>query len=336
MKSRMRYGVILILLVVILVLFMSRNHKRYLTAQGVVWTTEYHITYEGSGDLNDSISTVFQTIEQSASVYSPQSLVSQFNASGQVHADSTLLTLMAEASAVNKMSGGLYDPTVMPLVNAWKKARKENRTPSRGYIDSLLTLVGLDKVELKDGLIKASQPGVQLDFSSIAKGLACDEVGRMLERNGVSNYLVEIGGEVAARGVNKRGEKWHVSVDMPTDQAEHTSHASALVLSLDGQSVATSGNYRQFAVVDGKRVTHIINPHTGAAAQSDLLSVSIIARHCVTADAWATACMVMGTHATQEMMDKRDDIGVMTISADSAGNYIVWSNKAFTQVIANQ
>lgn len=334
MDKRLRYALLLVLAVACVAFYFARDRKRFITAQGVVWTTDYHITYESNNDLTDSINAVFNAIDASANVYNKSSLVSQFNVDGEVKADSTLSLLLAEAREVYRLSDGLYDPTVMPLVKAWKNARKEKRTPSRGYIDSLVTLVGLDKVTIDGGVMKASSRGVQLDFSSIAKGLACDEVGRMLERNGVTNYLVEIGGEVVAHGVNDRGTKWRISVDMPTDQAEEVSHASALVLALDGKSVATSGNYRQFAVVDGKRVTHIIDPKTGAAAQSDLLSVSIVAPHCVTADAWATACMAMGTEATREMMDKRTDLGVMTISADSAGNYIVWSNKAFTQVIA--
>lgn len=334
MDKRLRYALLLVLAVACVAFYFARDRKRFITAQGVVWTTDYHITYESKKDLSDSINAVFNAIDASANVYNKSSLVSQFNVDGEVKADSTLSLLLAEAREVYRLSDGLYDPTVMPLVKAWKNARKEKRTPSKGYIDSLVSLVGLDKVTIDGGVMKASARGVQLDFSSIAKGLACDEVGRMLERNGVTNYLVEIGGEVVAHGVNDRGAKWRISVDMPTDQAKEVSHASALVLALDGKSVATSGNYRQFAVVDGKRVTHIIDPKTGAAAQSDLLSVSIVAPHCVTADAWATACMAMGNEATREMMDKRTDLGVMTISADSSGNYIVWSNKAFTQFMA--
>ncbi len=333
MNKKLRYAILLVLAIACVAFYFARDRKRYVTAQGVVWTTEYHITYESNANLADSINAVFNKIDASANVYNKSSLVSQFNDYGEVNADSILTLLLAEARTVYEQSDSLYDPTVMPLVTAWKKARKEKRTPSKGYIDGLLALVGLDNVKVENGVMRAATKGVQLDFSSIAKGLACDEVGRMLERNGVTNYLVEIGGEVVAHGVNERGACWYVSVDMPTDQAEKTEHASALVLALDGKSVATSGNYRQFAMVDGKRVTHIIDPKTGAASQSDLLSVSIVAPRCVTADAWATACMAMGTASTQALMDKRNDLGVMTISTDSVGNYIVWSNAAFAACV---
>lgn len=336
MNIKYRYLVIIVLSCLVGVLFFIRkeNKKQLFTAQGEVWTTEYHITYEASKNLDDSIAAVLDMVDKSASAYNPQSLVSQFNATGEVAADGIIMLLMRESRVVNEQSGGLYDPTVMPLVGAWKKVRKQGGMLSQQEIDSLVALVGLDKVMASGNKLVAMSKGVQLDFSSIAKGLACDEVGRMLERNGAKNYLVEIGGEVVARGINSHGEKWHVSVDLPTDQAETTSHESMLVLELNNESVATSGNYRQYAEVDGKRVTHIVNPRTGLAEQSDLLSVSIIAPTCATADAWATACMVMGTDATQQMMDKRTDLGVLTISADSAGNYVVWSNKAFAEKVA--
>ncbi len=333
MNNKMRYGVLLVMLVVCVGLFMMRQRSRFVKSEGVIWTTEYHVTYESRVDLSDSIKAVFARVDSSANVYNPMSAVSKFNAYGEVEVDSILTLLLAEARKVNEQSDSLYDPTVMPLVTAWTRARKEGRNPSKGYIDSLVNLVGLDKVKTEGGKLVAARKGVQLDFSSIAKGYACDEVGRMLERNGVMNYLVEIGGEVVAHGVNERGDKWHVSVDMPTDQAETTSHESALVLAMDGKSVATSGNYRKFAVVDGKRVTHIVNPRTGAASQSDLLSVSVVAPTCVTADAWATACMAMGTQATQQLMESRQDLGVMTISTDSTGNYIIWSNAPFAQLV---
>ncbi|MCF0182653.1 MAG: FAD:protein FMN transferase [Muribaculaceae bacterium] len=330
-SNLMRLFVFVTVVTAAIVFFVTRDRTSYMTAEGVIWTTEYHITYECDRNLADSINTVFNRIDNSANVYNKLSLVSQFNDNGAVKADSILAILLIEAQMVNKQSDGLYDPTVMPLVNAWKKAQKEGRTPSHGYIDSLVKLVGLEKVTIAADSMRASRPGVQLDFSSIAKGLACDEIGRMLDRNGVKNFLVEIGGEVVAQGVNSRGTNWCVSVDMPTDQPDATSHQSALTLTLANEAVATSGNYRKFAIVDGKRVNHIINPKTGFTSQSDLLSVTVVAQHCVTADAWATACMAMGTAATQQLMQSRSDLAVMTISTDSLGHYIIWSNPAFAQ-----
>lgn len=155
----------------------------------------------------------------------------------------------------------------------------------------------------------------------------------MLERNGVKNYLVEIGGEVLARGVNQQGAPWHVSVDLPLSQADSVVHSSAVVLTIDSLAVATSGNYRKFRDRPaGERVSHIIDPLTGRGQVSNLLSVTIVAPDCMTADAWATACMAMGLERTRAMMERVDNLGVMTISTDDDGNWVVWSNHRFASL----
>ena len=164
--------------------------------------------------------------------------------------------------------------------------------------------------------------------------MACDEIGRMLTRNGARNWLVEIGGEVVASGMNKRGTAWQVSVDMPTSETDEVVHDSALTLALDSGAVATSGNYRKWREQGGSKISHIVDPHTGDSRVGTLLSVTVVAPDCMSADAWATACMVMGDSATRAMMQPRRDLGVMTITADTvSGNLIVWSNKAFADKI---
>ena len=211
------------------------------------------------------------------------------------------------------------------------------RVRPRAQIDSILTFVGMDKIALHGDTLVKSDPRVMLDFSSIAKGMACDEIGRMLVRNGARNWLVEIGGEVMASGVNKRGTPWQVSVDMPTDDDDpdgKVSHESALTLALDSGAVATSGNYRKWRDEGGGKLSHIIDPHTGDSHTGTLLSVTVIAHDCMTADAWATACMVMGENEVKKVMQKRQDLGVMTISADTVSGYlIVWSNAPFAEKI---
>ena len=333
MKHKIYYIALLVLVVAMAVKHFASDRKQFYTNAGTVWTTEFHITYEANKDLSDSIKRVLDCVDSAANVYSDESLVSRFNAEGTVMADNILLRLMDISRRVNKESQGAFDPTVMRLVKAWKKARTDSTMLSQQQVDSLLMAVGIDKVKITDGKLTKQNPNTQLDFSAVAKGYACDEVGRMLERNGVTNYLVEIGGEVVAHGVNNRGAKWHVSVDLPTDQNTEISHESATIIAIDSAAVATSGNYRQFDTVDGRRITHIINPVTGMAEQSDLLSVTIVAPNCATADAWATACMVLGTERVMTMMQNRTDLGVMTISTDKNSNYVVWSNKTFAALI---
>ena len=158
----------------------------------------------------------------------------------------------------------------------------------------------------------------------------------MLLRNGATNCMVEIGGEVATHGVNQSGTPWHISIDMPIENNAATVHESALVIALSGKAVATSGNYRKYKEIEGKKISHIVNPATGYSEESSLLSVTIVAPDCMTADAWATACMAMGTERTQKMFEKCHDLGVMTISSDADGNFIVWSNASFADLLPAQ
>lgn len=331
-----RYAAVVIALVVLATAMLcSRDRKRYFSHEGVVWTTDYHITYEANRDLNDSIQLILGNLDMSVSPYNKASLISAINENNTLLVDAYLRLLIDASRTVNRESGGAFDPTVMPLVNAWGFGYKSGTPPTKAQLDSILQFIGMDKVTLRGDTLVKQDPRVMLDFSSIAKGLACDEIGRMLARNGAVNWLVEIGGEVAASGVNKRGTPWNVSVDMPTsEQQGQTAHESALTLALDSGAVATSGNYRKWREEGGTKISHIIDPRTGDSRTGTLLSVTVVARDCMTADAWATACMVMGENEVKNMMQRRSDLGVMTISADTlTGNLIVWSNAPFANRI---
>ena len=315
-------------------LWLSRHSTPTLRAcEGVVWTTEYHITYRSAADLTDSVQAVLQRVDSSASVYNKASLISAINRNESRPADGCLTHLLTLAKRVHAESGGAYDPTVMPLVNAWGFGYKNGVLPTPHQVDSILAFVGLGKVSMADGQIQKTDPRVQLDFSSIAKGFACDEIGRMLQRNYVTDYIIEIGGEVVAHGLNGQQKVWRVSVDMPTVQNSATVHDAAMILELTDGAVATSGSYRKWKETSGNRISHIVNPHTGRSETSDLLSATIIAANCATADAWATACMVLGTRATRQMLGTRSDLGVMTISQDSLGRLVVWSNERFANAV---
>ena len=331
-----KYAAILILLVAaIAALFVSRDRKRFFTHEGVVWTTDYHITYEAARDLGDSIQLILGNLDMSVSPYNKASLISAINENKITRIDSHLHRLIDASRIVWRESGGAFDPTVMPLVNAWGFGYKNGTLPSRTQLDSILAFIGLDKVILHGDNLEKQDPRVMLDFSSIAKGYACDEIGRMLTRNGAVNWLVEIGGELMASGMSSHGKPWHVSVDMPSSENNgNAAHESVLILTLDSGAVATSGNYRKWRVEEGKKLSHIVDPHTGDSRAGTLLSVTVIAPDCMQADAWATACMAMGEHKVKEMMERRSNLGVMTISADTAsGNLVVWSNKPFAERI---
>ena len=332
---RKNIAILVLLVVALVMLFVSRDRKRFFTHEGVVWTTEYHITYEADRDLGDSIQLILGNLDMSVSPYNKASLISAINENKTNRIDAHLRRLIDASLIVWRESGGAYDPTVMPLVNAWGFGYKNGTLPSRSQLDSILTFIGLDKVTLLGDSLKKQDPRVMLDFSSIAKGYACDEIGRMLDRNGAANWLVEIGGEVMASGTSSHGKPWRVSVDMPSSENEgNADHESVLTLTLDSGAVATIGNYRKWRVEEGKKLSHIVDPHTGNSQAGTLLSATVIAPDCMHADAWATACMAMGEKEVKKMMERRSDLGVMTISADTvSGSLVVWSNKAFADKV---
>ena len=297
----------------------------YRTASGVVWHTTYNITYESSRDLGDSIIAVTGGIDMSASMFNPRSVLSRINSNSSNCADSMVAKLLQRSQEINRETGGAFDPTIAPLMRLWKTQDTVATLPDKAAIDSVMQFVGMDKVRLANGnqVIK-SDSRLQLDFNAIAKGLGCDEVGRMLKRNGVTNYLVEIGGEITASGVNERGLPWHVSIDLPIESNDTVVHSSALVLQLDKGGIATSGNYRNYKIVDGRKVAHIIDPRTGHTAISNLLSATVIATDCMNADAYATALMVMGLDRARKFADDRNDLSVVLIYADADDRLQVW------------
>jgi thiamine biosynthesis lipoprotein len=207
--------------------------------------------------------------------------------------------VLACSREVAQRTGGAFDPTVGPLVRAWGFGPdKKVPVPDSLKIKTLRELVGLHKVESKNGLRKPA--GVELDFSAIAKGQAVDVLGDFLERKNIKDYLVEIGGEVRCRGKNDKGEPWSIGIEDPT--VDPLTQRVLAIIKLENRSMATSGNYRNFYEKDGVIYAHIIDPRTGYNARHNLLSASVFAPDCMRADAYATAFMVLGLDKSLEIV----------------------------------
>ncbi|MEX0968664.1 MAG: FAD:protein FMN transferase [Bacteroidia bacterium] len=288
---------------------------KYVSIAGETMGTTYHVTYRDSlnRDLQSGVDSVLKVVNQSMSTYIPTSLISQFNQSSRgILMDQHFKTVFAKALEVAANTGGAFDPTVAPLVNAWGFGFKKQDNVDSAMIDSLMAFVGYEKVQIKgDSAIKL-QPEVMLDFSAIAKGYGVDAVAAYLESNGISNFMVEIGGEVMARGRNSHGQWWTIKILRPADKADQTSAGEA-VASLADQALATSGNYQQFYEKDGRRYSHTINPETGWSVEHNLLSASVIAPDCMTADAYATAFMVMGKEKALQYAERQQEVQVFLI-----------------------
>lgn len=265
--------------------------------EGTAWGTVYHIAYRAPSPLHDSIRAAMRAVELSVSPFDSASRISAINAGRTDTLDAMLQSLVAESQRVCRLSGGMFDPTVMPVVDLWGFGPSgATSEPSQEQLDSALATVGILACYVTpSGRFLRKHPATQLDFSAIAKGMGVDAVAAMLRRNGATDYMVEIGGEVATAGTNTRGARWRIQIDAPVDDPSGTHHERLRVVRLDsGMCVATSGNYRNYRLLaDGSRAGHIISPVTGRPVATTVLSATVIAPSCMTADALATAAMAM-------------------------------------------
>jgi thiamine biosynthesis lipoprotein len=242
--------------------------------------------------------------------------------------------VLQKSKEIFDLTDGAFDPTVGPLVNAWGFGPgKENNYLDSATVDSLLQKVGFNKIVFDNKTAIKMVPDMYLDFSAIAKGYGVDVVGLFLESQDINNYMVEIGGEVRCRGVNENDKPWLIGIEDPTvtggDQKLFTT------VFLKDRSLATSGNYRNFYVVDGKKVSHTISPFTGYPVNHSMLSASVFASDCMTADALATGFMVLGVEKSIEITERTDGFDAILIYSDNEGKlqtYVSEGIRGFTDV----
>ena len=312
-------------LCVIFSLIACNNPKEKLKVlNGHAIGTTYTIKYEEvvSTDFESKIDSLITAINKSTSTYIPTSDISKINAGDTtVVIDAYFEEVFQKSERIYKETEGLFDPTVGILVNAWGFGpEKPLNHLSQTQVDSLLHYVGFSKVSLDDNHITKEHSSIYFDFNAIGKGYLVDVIGRMFEAHQVSNYLIEIGGEIRARGVNGEGIPWRIAIENPNEDGTR-SYAQAI--SLNNESIATSGNYRKYRIdEDGNKYVHTINPITGYASESNLLSASVIStKDCADVDGYATAFMAMGLEKTKDFLVNRPDLKVFLIFANEDGSY---------------
>lgn len=270
-------------------------------------TIQYNVKYLGADapDFKTEIDSILLVLNQSLSTYIADSEISVLNATGTLNNPSQMfLEVLNRSKAIYEATDGAFDPTVGPLVSAWGfGADKKVDVPDSLRIAELLISVGLHKV-LSSNQIVTMDTSMYLDFSAIAKGHAVDLVGEFLEEKGFENYLVEIGGEVRAKGENEENEKWKIGIEDPL--VEVTERKLLAIVQLKDRSMATSGNYRNYYKIGDQIIAHTIDPRTGFNTTHNLLSASVFANDCMTADAYATAFMVLGVQASIELVEDSD------------------------------
>lgn len=309
----------LVFLIVATVIILAENKPEYRTSQGAVFGTTYHITYNHNADLSTDITRVLKDVDNSLSTFNANSTISLVNKNMQVELDSMFLYVFHLAQHVAERTSGAFDITVAPAVNAWGFGFKNSETITDFIIDSLKTIVGYEKVREEQGTIVKDDSRIMLDCSAIAKGYGCDMVAALFDSVGITDYMVEIGGEIVVKGMNSKGSDWRIGISKPMDDSLATDSELQTVLSLTDISMATSGNYRNYYYKDGKKYAHTINPATCSPVNHNLLSVTVLAKECAVADAYATAMMVMGLDKAMDLCDRIPEIEAYFIYQNETG-----------------
>lgn len=305
--------------------FILTRHKslRLLSAEGDIFGTTYHISYEYSEPLDSAILARLKEVDASLSMFNKQSTVSHINSGASDLTDPLFRHVYGIAERVAHETDGAYDVTVAPLVNLWGFGFKERENVTDAKVDSILQFVGYEKVKLTDDRLSKSDPRVQLDFSSVAKGYGVDRVATLFDSLGIKNYMVEIGGEVIVKGLHPdggSGRPWKIGIPKPQTDGEELQ----TTLTVTNVAMATSGNYRRFYEQNGRRYAHTIDPHTGRPVQHELLSATVFAPDCATADAYATAFMVLGLDKAKALLARHKELMAYFIYSTADGKLATW------------
>lgn len=301
--------------------------------QGKVFGTVYHITYDYSHDLQDSINSTLNEVDFTLSPFNEKSEITAVNNNKDIEVSPMFQYVFNLAKKVSDATDGAFDITVSPLVNLWGFGFKNSDNVTDSAVNSLLPFVGYRNVHLDGNRIIKQYEETMLDCSAIAKGFGVDAVGLMFERLGIRNYMVEIGGEVRVRGNNPSGKKWSIGVSKPKEDELQTGSEIEDVLVLTDMSMATSGNYRNYYEKDGKKFAHTIDPRTGYPVQTNILSATVIADDCALADAFATSFMVLGLDATKSILQNHNDIHAYIIYNNEDGCMKVWYSPSVATLI---
>lgn len=314
--------------------------KEYQIIHGNTQGTTYNITYEYiiGEDLQPEIDQLLHEFDMSLSTYEPESIISRINQNDStVEADEKFKEVYREARRIYEKTDGVFDITVAPVVNAWGFGFTPGADVDSSMIDSLLQYVGMNKVRLVGNKIVKDVSQLMLDVNAIAQGYSVDVVSEYLEGKDIENYLVEIGGELRCKGLNPKKDDWKIGIDRPEDDNMIPGQNMQAIIAIKGKSLATSGNYRKFYEKDGIKYAHSIDPKTGYPVLSKLLSATLISDKCITADAYATAFMVMGLERSIEILESgNEELDAYLIYSDDQGNFRVYSSPGMKKHILEE
>lgn len=309
-------------------------------AQGTTFMIKY--ISADSADVSKEVQRIFDEMDRQLSTYVENSVINEFNKTESTYRglgfnDNSFANVFRQSKIIHDITEGAFNPAVMPLVKYWgfsAEALVPDKIDSM-KVDSLLQYISFDSCRL----VPSRKPAVEcskftrLDFNGIAQGYTVDLICEMLEKKNIDNYMVEIGGEVRAKGKNAEGKNWQIGIDKPVEN--NNDHQLQAIISLENRALATSGNYRKFYVKDGTKYSHTIDPKTGFPVQHNLLSASVLAPDCASADAFATAFMVMGVEKTKEFLAAHPELKLdaYLIYSDEKGNFKTWASEGIRKLV---
>lgn len=282
--------------------------------------TPYHIKFQYTESLEEEIDAQLDYFYHLFNAFDSTSVISRVNRGEPVEVDTLFQKVFNRAQEVAALTDGAYDITCAPLINLWGFGFKDGDTVTAAAIDSVRAFIGYEKVHLEGNRVVKADPRVILNMSSIADGTVCDMIAAMFESKGIQNYMVEFGGEMRVKGLNPSGDAWRLGITKPTDDSTGLNQELQQIIRFPmPRGMATSGNYRNFYVKDGKKYAHTIDPIEGCPVQRDILSATIVAADGMTADACATAFMVLGSERAKRFYERMKGIDYYIICADSTG-----------------
>lgn len=339
MEKKAQRNFLWIALLVLGTIWILARHNRtqpYYTINGLIFGTVYNITYQYDGDLKVEIDEELKRFDGSLSPFNDTATITRINRNEDIVPDTFFTNVFHRSMEISEETDGAFDITVAPLANAWGFGFKKGAFPDSTMIDSLLDITGYTKVALSnEGKVVKQDKRMMLSCSAVAKGYAVDVIAQFLAKKGIKNFMVDIGGEIVAQGENPKKDLWRIGINKPVDDLSINQELQT-VLSVTGVGIATSGNYRNFYYKDGKKYAHTIDPRTGYPVQHNILSATVIAKDCMSADAYATAFMVMGLEEAERFANAHPDIDACFIYTDENGKLQTYYTKGMERFISKK
>ena len=334
-KTAWQIGALLVLTAIIIVIVRQQKTIPFQHNTGFIFGTIYNITYQSDDDLQTEIVGELKKVDESLSTFNKTSTISKINQGKDVKVDDMFAEVFTLGENIAKETDGAFDMTVAPMVNTWGFGFKTGKEPSKAVVDSLRNIVGYQKIKMEKKHIIKQNPNTMLDCSAIAKGFGSDVVAKFLRQKGIKNFMIEIGGEIVTYGLNEKRVPWKIGVTKPVDDSLNNQQEIQTILNVTNKAMATSGNYRKYYYKNGKKYAHTIDPKTGYPVQHNILSSTVFADNCATADAYATAFMVTGLDGAKKILAKHPELMAYFIYADQNGKNAVWYSPKLRKKIVN-